>query len=289
MKRRWLSNLLGASTALALLYGCAGNGGGLQGDPAIKPIGQNSFIYVRNGNEIMKGELDGSMTSRVFLAPSGIENLRLSPDRKVILFTMNSILQSVNVDGSDLREVAGFKCADWSEDGSMIFAITSTNWIVRVKPDGTGKANLVYNGASGGGIHHIDVTADGRKIAFTSYRTTYERINLINSDGTSHLDLYSAESRASRPRWNQAGSAIVFERRQVIGAITSQSDVYSMASTGGSLMKLTSNAVDDTLPCFAQNGTILFVRNGDVMMMQGDGSVQSVWLTTPEAESSSDC
>lgn len=96
------------------------------------------------------------LTLRDYLDLEDVQDPRLSPDGRQVLFTRRAIdqindrwessLWLVNADGSKLRSLVRGGGARWSPDGSRIaYGGFASDWeIYTINPDGTGRTRLTF-------------------------------------------------------------------------------------------------------------------------------------------------
>lgn len=148
--------------------------------------------------------------------------------------------------------------------------------------DGTAQTNLTNNPA-------VDSkpawSPDGTRIAFTSDRAGTSQVWMMNSDGSSATQLTNDPVGAGGPTWSPDGTRIAFH-----GLAAGNYDIYSMdVGFGGAATELTNGPQADTNPAWSPDGVrIAFVRNGDIWVMNADGSNQTRLTNTPADEIEAD-
>ncbi len=123
------------------------------------------------------------------------------------------------------------------------------------------------------------------KIAFASNRDGCAQIYLMDTDGTGQSRLTNNAANDASPKWSPNNSRIVFQSDRDLQTNTDSpiygaADIYTMNWDGSGVLRLTTNAYDDSLPVWSPDGTkIAFqsARNGvnyQIYVMNADGSGQ---------------
>jgi Tol biopolymer transport system component len=95
---------------------------------------------------------------------------------------------------------------------------------------------------------------DGKRIAFESNRSGDYAIWTCDSDGANCAQLTPLDGPAAgRPRWSPDGNRIVFTASR-----GGQDDIYVIEAGGGGLRRLTTDASNETSPCWSRDGRWIY-------------------------------
>jgi dipeptidyl aminopeptidase/acylaminoacyl peptidase len=120
--------------------------------------------------------------------------------------------------------------------------------------------------------YHPAFSPDGRRVAFTSYRSGAAEIWVSAPDGSNALQLTSLGARDSNcPRWSPDGQLVVFS-----SIADGEFDVYVVPAAGGRARRLTEHPAIDLCPSFSRDGRWIYFgssRSGDyrVWKMPSEG------------------
>lgn len=121
------------------------------------------------------------------------------------------------------------------------------------------------------------ISADGQKIVFYSYRDLNQEIYIMNSDGTNEIRLTNDPAIDIDPTINADGTKIVFATTRHGGG---NYELYMMDTDGSNLVRLTNKAGHDTQPHFSPDGNkIVFTSTRD-----GNHEIYTLDLTKPNAD-----
>jgi dipeptidyl aminopeptidase/acylaminoacyl peptidase len=123
----------------------------------------------------------------------------------------------------------------------------------------------------------VQLSPDGRRVAFTSTRSGGWEIWLSDLDGSNAVPLTSMGARAAGyPHWSPDGERIVFHSN-----FDGQWEVYMVPAAGGKPRNLTSHPAADAMPSFSRDGRWIYfqsTRTGEVriwkMPVSGGDAVQ---------------
>jgi hypothetical protein len=169
---------------------------------------------------------------------------------------------------------------------------TSETDVFSIDPNGGGALDLTA--ANGHSEERPAASADGRHVAFQSYRDEGWNVFSMNADGSGQTDLTNTKEPVINfePAWSPDGSKVVFMRQ---GLTAGEQDIWTVNSNGTEPVDLTqSPGVNETSPEFSPDGTkIVYVSSGpdlccgahynnDIWVMDANGSNQ-VPLTTTDS------
>jgi serine/threonine protein kinase len=104
---------------------------------------------------------------------------------------------------------------------------------------------------------NADVSPDGKRIVFDSYRSGTQEIWLCDSDGNNAVRLTYLNSNSGSPRWSPDGRSIAFDSRP-----EGQSYIYVIAPEGGKPRRLTLHPSVAMVPSWSRDGAwVYFVSN----------------------------
>lgn len=241
------------------LVGCGGSGN----DTGSR---DNSLIYhVNNSSGIDRQVFPFTAVSNMFTSVN-VQHMRVSPDGTKLLYSSAGVLTSANIDGTNVQTYTGYKLGDWNEDGTRIYAVTSTGNKIRVMDaDGTNVSADIYDANFGTGITSIDVNPDDTKIAFTAAFVASSRIHTINIDGSSDVEISSNGSDAANVRWNASGDVLAFEKN---------GDIWTINADGTNEVGIATTGATETQASFRTDGSLLYISNGDIWSMTANGGAQ---------------
>lgn len=201
-------------------------------DDAVGPAAEPDWVIFLSDRDatsryqriIYRVTVDGAEVEPLVAEPAQYSQLALSPDGARVAFSAALArgcqnIWSMNVDGSDLRQLSGVgvqsRCnlwPRWSPDGTRIAWMSTDqpelSWEVHVmNADGTGRVNMTNHPAT-------DLvegwTPDGR-LVISSDRDGSSRPYVLRADGTAFDPLFEDPSLRS-PRWSPDGSRVAAVR-----------------------------------------------------------------------------
>ena len=115
-------------------------------------------------------------------------------------------------------------------------------------------------------------SADGRSIAFISYRDGNAEIYVMDADGGNLRNLTNHSAFDGFPSWSADGRSIAFYSRR-----DGNREIYVMDADGGNLRNLTNHSADDYYPFWSADGRSIAFRserdgNAEIYVMDADGS-----------------
>ena len=146
----------------------------------------------------------------------------------------------------------------WSPDGSRLAFVSTRDGnpeIYVMNADGTGQTRLTNNSAGDLGPKW---SPDGSQIAFFTNRDGNDEIYSMSPDGTNQVNLTNHPADDSSFAFSPNGTMIAFSSSRE----ETQFDIYTMASTGGGVARLTTAAGDDINPSWSSQ-QIAFQSNRD--------------------------
>ncbi len=218
-------------------------------DPSWSPDGhQIAFASSRHDrrtgrNQIYVMNADGSGVDRVTNGAGGKFEPDWSPDGARIAFVGdregNFDLFVMNVDGSGITNMTNSPASEsdpaWSPAGrSLVYTVNANVPQLWMMDSGGGGAYRLGDGVA------ADWSPDGSRLAYTVPGIGIVVVSL--QDGSAQRVTGGAYDL--EPTWSPDGSRIIFRR----GRVADNSDLYSVASRGGPLTRLTDDSEPEALP-----------------------------------------
>ena len=256
--------------------------------PSFSPSGsQIAFQSTRNQHapEIFVMDADGANVHELTFPPAVAFSPAWSSDGTRIAFTDLGEIWTMNTDGSNQQQLTSSGGYDdkpaWSPDGTRIAfesGVTGNLDVYVMNADGTDVTDLTNNTATDA---NPSWSPDGTTIAFATTRNNpswcafpcVRDIYVMNTDGSSPINLTGASSVNLLPRWSPTGAQLVFERREL------NDEIYVMNADGTGATNITNNDAFDGYPTWAPApaGTLPTIR----LTQQPNG--QNGWFTTRPA------
>ena len=243
----------------------------------------NADIYLLNVDSVLSGK--EPVIKRLTTNPAADFDPTWSPDGMQIAFRSqrdgNDEIYVMNVDGSCQTNLTNDPGADWSPawspDGKRIafarfFDARPFTDIALINTDGSNLARLTHN--------HGEYPAwspDGSRIAFASAHDGNYEIYVMNSDGSDQTRLTNNPAYDMSPVWSQDGSQITFDTQRdhyppVETGIGPEFEIHKINADGSGDLQLTNNDKEDRFPSWGPSGLIAFSSNGNLFLMNSDGS-----------------
>jgi Tol biopolymer transport system component len=172
-----------------------------------------------------------------------------------------------------LREGTNFAAAQSTVDGSFFLDLQGTLWRL---PKGGGKATAMTDGL--GDDRLPDVSRDGSRIVFQSYRSGTWDIWSMNADGSSAAAITFGPADDREPVLAPDGSRVAFSSDR-----SGNYDVWVMDLATSELKQLTTDTAQDYMPAWSPAGDeIVFVsestpnRTPGLLRMKASGEGQAV-------------
>jgi serine/threonine protein kinase/Tol biopolymer transport system component len=157
-------------------------------------------------------------------------------------------------------DAAGFPASfpAFSETGRRLaFSVREfvvSSWIVTDPGDGKTRPIAQKLISSTRREQQCQVSPDGEKIAFSSFRSGAVNVWVCNSDGSRLLMVTSFDAPwCGSPAWSPDSRSIVFDARP-----RAQSDIYAVSPGAGPLRQITDHPSEDVLPSFSRDGRWLY-------------------------------
>ena len=183
-----------------------------------------------------------------------------------------------------LREGTNFAVAQSTVDGSFFLDLQGTLWRL---PKGGGKATAMTDGL--GDDRLPDVSRDGSRIVFQSYRSGTWDIWSMNADGSSAAAITFGPADDREPVLAPDGSRVAFSSDR-----SGNYDVWVMDLATSEVKQLTTDTAQDYMPAWSPAGDeIVFVsdrapnRTPGLLRMKASGEGQAVPVAELEAAISS--
>ena len=226
----------------------------------------------------------------------GVSDPIFSADGNRVLFVRSGITSSVNLDGTDKKELTagGDYTPAISSDGRKLFVSSFRNEnrdIYVSNADGSNPTQLTLrrgfdpNWAIGSvPVPNPPPTPTppiSGKITFSATRNGNTDIYVMNADGTGETRLTTETAIDKDPCFSPDGSKIVFQ-----SARNGNSDIYVMDFDGANQTRLTFSTGDETAPAFSSDGSkIAFLSGTNVAYMDADGRNRVLIASSTDAPS----
>ena len=118
---------------------------------------------------------------------------------------------------------------------------------------------------------------DGQRIAFQSFGATDYDIWVMGADGSDAANLTSNAAEDLYPTWQPGGSTIAFQTNR-----DGDREIYTVDDTGANLTNVSARpSSEEEYPDWSPDGAkISFTRNGNLWVMNADGSDQATVTTS---------
>jgi Tol biopolymer transport system component len=256
-------------------------------EPTWKPDGtQIAFVSYREDSnpEIYVMDVDGNdirrLTHTTEFAQDDANELfpAWSPDGAQIAFTYGPVghrdVYIMDADGSNRAQLthdhADNIAPAWSPDGTTlaVHAFRSSSYDIVLLDAETGRViRQLTTDASEDSFPAW--SPDGKRIAFVSDRTGRHQLFWVSAGGGVPVQITNDINSNAVPSWSSDGNRIVFHSREVPDPETSEQalppEIYSIASDGSGLTRLTNNKASDADPewspaCDISRSTHPFLR-----------------------------
>jgi WD40 repeat protein len=248
----------------------------------------NSDIYLLDVEAVLQGATS-ALTIRLTTDPATDFDPTWSPDGTRIAFRSqrdgNDEIYIMNLDGTCQTNVTNDPADDWSPawspDGTQIafahfFDGNAYSDIAVINVDGTGLKRITTSSGE-----YPAWSPDGSRIAFSSARAGNYDIFVMNADGSAQTQLTTDPAYDMSPAWSPDGTQIAFDTQRdsfppkEVG-IGPEFEIHIINADGSGDTRLTKNSDEDRFPTWAPNTKIVFSRNGNLYIMNADGSHQSL-------------
>jgi len=100
---------------------------------------------------------------------------------------------------------------------------------------------------------NVDYSPDGKRLAFSSYRSGFLEIWICGSDGSNPVQLTELRKMAGNPRWSPDSRQIAFS-----GRLEENEAVYVIDADGGIPRSLTDEKSNDEVPTWSRDGKWIY-------------------------------
>jgi Tol biopolymer transport system component len=183
-----------------------------------------------------------------------------------------------------LREGTNFAAAASPSDGGFVLDLHGTLWRL---PAGGGAASAMTDGL--GDDRLPDVSRDGQRIVFQSYRNGTWDIWSMNADGSSAEALTSGPADDREPAFSPDGGRVAFSSDR-----SGNYDIWILDLATKDLKQLTTDGAQDSMPAWSPSGDeLVFVsdrgprRTPSLLRMKASGEGEAVAVAELEGQISS--
>jgi Tol biopolymer transport system component len=166
-----------------------------------------------------------------------------------------------------------------SRDCRNLFAGTCNFDLYTINADGTSEVRLTTTSATDVAPQ---VSPDGSRIAFASFRNGAWAIYVIDANGGNEQKLTPDSMQASLPDWSPDGTNIIFVNNACVEESCTESDIFVMDADGSDITQLTDDLGNNLYPSYSPDGTrIAFCHNADLTFPPADIFVINADGTNP--------
>jgi Tol biopolymer transport system component len=225
-----------------------------------------------NGREIWTTASDGSDPQRLTVNTVADTDPAYSPDGARIAFVRSNDIYVMNADGSGQTPITSTEGPDsepaWSPDGTSIVYVSNHNvigggvtgpelWVKDANPGAVPRqlTNTPNNAASGAPAW----SPAGDQIAYDSNADGGFEIYTIDANATASFGTRRTPNEVGQnyqhPSWSPDATRIAFERGIGTNVGDGTKEIWTMASDGSDLVRLTNNNFYDVQPAYSPDGT----------------------------------
>ncbi|HYC87639.1 MAG TPA: hypothetical protein VEO54_00380 [Thermoanaerobaculia bacterium] len=249
------------------------------------------FDSDRDGNEeIYIMNADGTEQRRLTNNEGRDSHASCAPDGKVLWGSRTGGMQSMDLDGTNVRQIAARGGAPKvSADGRRIAYSASQEggkpdlWVMH--RDGSSPRNLTGDAFTS---YEHAWSPDGARLAYYSDDSGRFELYVMNADGTGRRRLTDGGYQNAAPRWSPDGRSIVFASDR-----DGDWEIYRMSADGSAPARLTWSPGRDANPAFTADGArITFessrdyasAEESDPYVMRADGQEPVRMVPAPSSE-----
>jgi hypothetical protein len=247
------------------------------------PSGKIAFVSDRDdSNDLFIMNADGSDLASVGVIRA--DNPAFSPDGKTIAYGSGSDIFTININGSNNKQVTNLRGGErpsWSPDGKKIVYEGLDDYFMEpeifvINADGTQDTQLTKNSATD---TYPSWSPDGENILFTSNRDGYFALYTMKADGTKLTKITNASVDPCCSAWSPDGTRIVFDN-----FAGNRPQIFVMNTDGSNIQQLTNNSYGCDDPIWSPDGSqIAFTASyplehkiyTEICIMHSDGSGQT--------------
>ena len=153
-----------------------------------------------------------------------------------------------------LREGTNFAAARSPVDGSLVIDLQGTLWHL---DSGGGPAKALTDGL--GDDRLPDISSDGTRVVFQSYRNGVWDIWMMEADGSNAAALTDGPFDDREPTFSPDGSRVAFSSDR-----SGNYDVWVLELETGATTRVTTASADDFMPAWTPGGdSLVYVSAGD--------------------------
>ncbi|MBL8088942.1 MAG: PD40 domain-containing protein [Anaerolineales bacterium] len=236
--------------------------------------GSGKILYVADNN-IYSINSDGTNPIRLTDDSNVRQIVSLSPDANKIAFDSYRDLFIMNVDGTNIKEVAGKYLGAWLPDGRLI--TSEDGDIFLISADGNEQVKLSTPKYLGN-VGFVTLSPDGNSIWFSAIVAgayTRDPIYVMDVEGTNLINLTSMAGVDGFGAWSPDGKQVAYHSRSSVSSGTY--DIFVMNSDYTEPVNLTNGQGNNSFESWSLDGSkILFSSNRDgvldLFIMNVDGT-----------------
>ena len=228
------------------------------------------LTYSPDGRSFAFIRFRGANTQELYIAAGGGEpkplnrrevlfgGLTWTPDSEEIVYSTPTEIQRLRVDKAGtaprtVAAIAGVRGLNLSRSGRLVYSVNSVDqnlYVLDVDRAGS-PARIIASSTLP--ESHPQISPDGSRIAFASYRSGTQEIWIAGIDGSPPTQLTTLGGLAHSPAWSSDGKRIAFSCLK-----SRNRDIYVVNANGAGLHRLTDDAFEQGRPMWSRDGLSVY-------------------------------